>query len=761
MSPLRQLLLSILCFLSFCLSACDRTDYSSVLSQSGLSRFYFGSETNCDLSLDIDAEMESTSLSAILPHGTDLSSLVSSYEISGYALFVDGIRQYNGESTQDFTTSQTYSLYSLDGQFTDFTITAVESQSYFETFCYTTTDNIALKNDCSASIGGNGIWFYLSHAYSLAKLTPNFTSHLDGTVTYNGAVIASSESSYDFRSSLVFRVYEAGESEDPEFMDYQISAYRLTGLLFSGLANSLETDYDAYLEDDTITVELPYDTDLTHLVPTYTFLGDTLTFDGEEVTSGSGSHDFSGPVEVTVATNSGLSHTYTVRIKVTETPQNPVNDPLYPDGSGSENGDPVAVTGVSLNSTAAQVLPGDTLQLVATVVPSYAADTSVTWTSSNTATATVSSSGLVTGVSAGNATITATTTDGGYCASCTVTVSGVTLNTTSAEVNPGETLQLLASVVPSDTSVTWTSSDTAVATVSAAGLVTGVGTGNTVITATTDDGKSSASCTVNGYYYLIYHNENGLISGSVPDPVGYYSGDSITIDSPVGLTGEVCITTDGGNTITKQLYWNTQSDGGGTTYRAVETGYTLTDNLDLYVCQQDPVAGSPVGMVGPAGGYVFSFDGTTYYEVAPEPQAHCISGYSTAQWLSTNALIGGTGTAIGDGKTNTAIILAYAAANGLSAPAAQLCADYSVTRNGVTYDDWFLPSRYELTAYLDMYASFDTIFIWWDFWSSSEYDDNSAYIYYYSSTAGSVNKTSNSDYSKTSQRGCRAVRSFE
>lgn len=87
----------------------------------------------------------------------------------------------------------------------------------------------------------------------------------------------------------------------------------------------------------------------------------------------------------------------------------------------------VHVTGVSVNPTTASIEQGSTVQLTETVTPSNASDTSVSWSSSNTSVATVNSSGLVTGVSAGSATITVTTTDGGYTATCAVTVTAPVL----------------------------------------------------------------------------------------------------------------------------------------------------------------------------------------------------------------------------------------------------------------------------------------------------------------------------------------------
>ena len=86
-------------------------------------------------------------------------------------------------------------------------------------------------------------------------------------------------------------------------------------------------------------------------------------------------------------------------------------------------------TSVTLSPSTASIEVGSTVQLTETVMPSDATDKSVSWSSSNTSVATVSNSGLVTGVSAGSATITATTTDGGLTDTCAVTVTpAVTYN---------------------------------------------------------------------------------------------------------------------------------------------------------------------------------------------------------------------------------------------------------------------------------------------------------------------------------------------
>ena len=81
----------------------------------------------------------------------------------------------------------------------------------------------------------------------------------------------------------------------------------------------------------------------------------------------------------------------------------------------------IAVTGVSLSPTSAVLIAGQTTTLTATVAPASATNKNVTWSTSNSSVATVSN-GVVTAKGMGTATITATTENGGYTATCAVTV---------------------------------------------------------------------------------------------------------------------------------------------------------------------------------------------------------------------------------------------------------------------------------------------------------------------------------------------------
>ena len=166
----------------------------------------------------------------------------------------------------------------------------------------------------------------------------------------------------------------------------------------------------------------------------------------------------------------------------------------------------VAVTEVRLNKASVTLVEGDTDELMATVMPENATDKGIEWTSNNESVATVSPTGLVTAIKDGKATITVKTNDGGFTATCAVTVnkkiiavSEVQLNKKELTLTEGGTEKLLVTVKPDDAtdkSVVWESSSTAVATVDQEGLVTAVGEGKATITVKTNDGGFSASCEV-------------------------------------------------------------------------------------------------------------------------------------------------------------------------------------------------------------------------------------------------------------------------
>ena len=154
--------------------------------------------------------------------------------------------------------------------------------------------------------------------------------------------------------------------------------------------------------------------------------------------------------------------------------------------------------------------------------------------------------------------------------------------------------------------------------------------------------------------------------------------------------------------------------------------------------------GYSIGDTGPAGGFVFydkgSYsDGWRYMEAAPSDQSTGIG------WGGDGITVGGTGTGIGSGKSNTESIVTQLGSGNY---AAQLCSDFELG----DYDDWFLPSKDELN---ELYTQKDTVggFASLVYWSSSEHSPYAAWGLYFLSGYQSA-------YGKSDDEYVRAVRAF-
>lgn len=209
-------------------------------------------------------------------------------------------------------------------------------------------------------------------------------------------------------------------------------------------------------------------------------------------------------VQVTAPTTVG---SYSGIIKDTPTWNPPASTTQsYSFGLTVQAAAPVA-TRIVLTPTSATILKGETYTIAANVYDQSGANMIVTpvWTTSNTAIATVDASGVVTGISAGTATI--TSTYGGLSATFVLTVTEPTATTITIlpninTISVGDTKQLTATVkdqrgVVMNVIPTWSSSSAA-ASVSPMGLVTGKGIANSVII-TASYGGVSGSSTFNIY----------------------------------------------------------------------------------------------------------------------------------------------------------------------------------------------------------------------------------------------------------------------
>lgn len=236
-------------------------------------------------------------------------------------------------------------------------------------------------------------------------------------------------------------------------------------------------------------------------------------------------------------------------------------------GGGDSPPAPPKVTTVTVTSTATQVEVGATIQLLAAAKDAKGAamSASFTWLSSGPTVASVDGTGVVTGVAAGTANITATADGVSGSASITVIpvpVAAVLIGQRTPSVRQGETVQL--SAVAQDAIarpltgrvITWVSLSPTVATVTNAGLVTGVSSGSAFIRATSE-GKSDSvslrvkslnaptiatttpaqwapgtSATITGTNYSAVPSENEVVINGVSTPVTSSTTTTVTFTVP-------------------------------------------------------------------------------------------------------------------------------------------------------------------------------------------------------------------------------------
>ena len=247
------------------------------------------------------------------------------------------------------------------------------------------------------------------------------------------------------------------------------------------------------------------------------------------------------------------------------------NVTVISNGNGAST---TGVAGILVSPTNAILQVGESIKLGITIIPYDAKNQKVTWTSNNTSVVTVTSDGTITAKKEGNAIITAKSDDGGKTSTSNITVikksgpvdtsvsvTGISLNKTSASINVGTTITLTATISPSnatDKTVTWTSSNTNVATVSN-GIVLGKTAGTAVITASSNNGKTAtATITVTNTSTTVNVTSVSLNTTSA----------SINVGGSVTLTATVSPS----NATNKNVTWTSSNTNVATVSNGVVTG---------------------------------------------------------------------------------------------------------------------------------------------------------------------------------------------
>jgi uncharacterized protein YjdB len=229
----------------------------------------------------------------------------------------------------------------------------------------------------------------------------------------------------------------------------------------------------------------------------------------------------------------------------------------------------VNVNSISLDKSTVQLYTGNSSFLYATIFPNTATDKSLIWNSSNLSIVTVEN-GIITAMQEGKADVSVTTVDGSHSATCKVviyempasyvSVSGVSLNAKTIQIEVDQTTELIASVEPdnaTEDAVMWSSSDNTIIKVEA-GQIRALKSGTATVTVKTRIGSYEDHCVV-----------------TVTDPYIAVSGISLSnseIDLYLGEATEIQATIEPANATNKALVWSSSDNSIATVDNGIVTG---------------------------------------------------------------------------------------------------------------------------------------------------------------------------------------------
>ncbi len=343
----------------------------------------------------------------------------------------------------------------------------------------------------------------------------------------------------------------------------------------------------------------------------------------------------------------------------------------------------VPVTGITVSPQTLVLEQYTSAKITATVSPSGATDKSVNWKSSNTSIATVSN-GTVQALTPGTVDITATTIDGGYTATCTVTVekektkvTSLSFGGTALYIGPGNSYSLKVNVKPDDAvgSFTWKSSDSETVSVSGNGSTATVkpsyaSTGYTTVSVT--DQRTGISASIKVYSFIqdfTWNESTGETYGGYP---------LITI--PVGGTHQLKYSSGAGSNILN-LFGNLND------FVFYEPTYVVSSPANISISPEGLVTGLKEGTTGiKPTGYIQASGNRVYFKVASKmyeseyndtkdyannvpygfPMVFSLMNTSDVDWFKLH-------TKTSSGYISATLSVEYSGASGLSDNEVRLC----------------------------------------------------------------------------------------
>jgi hypothetical protein len=249
-------------------------------------------------------------IAVTLPNGTDVTSLIASFTITGQNLSVGTTTQASGTTANDFSSAVTYTVTAADSSTVNYIVTVTVALSSAKAITAYSLDGVG----GTISESGKTIAVTMPYGTDVTKLTATFTM-TGQSISVGSTAQVSGTTVNDFSSLVQYTVTAADSSTAIYTVIVTVaasSAKAITGYYLAGVTGTIDETAK------TIAVTMPYGTSITALVAAFATTGPRVSVGATLQISGFTVNDFTSPVVYTITAANGTTVTYTVTVTVSK-----------------------------------------------------------------------------------------------------------------------------------------------------------------------------------------------------------------------------------------------------------------------------------------------------------------------------------------------------------------------------------------------------------------------------------------------------------
>jgi N-acetylneuraminic acid mutarotase len=291
-------------------SANDRVSYTvavtvASISAKAITAFSLGIPSGTSAATGIISVFN---IAVTVPFGTNITALAATFTTSGQSVAINGVTQVNGVTQNNFTSPVTYTVTAADGTTQNYVVTvtvASASSNDMIAFSLNGTPGVISAGGLSQTITVN-----LPNGTNVAGLVASFII-TGSSAVINGVTQVSGTTQNDFANPVTYIVTSANGA---------IQTYVVTVIVSSASSNFINAysfgNISGVISGQNIAVAVPFGTDVTTLIASFTTTGTNITIGGMTQTSTVTPNNFTNPVSYIVTSADGSIATYTVTVTV-------------------------------------------------------------------------------------------------------------------------------------------------------------------------------------------------------------------------------------------------------------------------------------------------------------------------------------------------------------------------------------------------------------------------------------------------------------